>query len=508
MHTDTAARRAHACRPVILALALLASCLPALGAGFSLDDKIEAIIERAQLGGASVGVAVVEVDSGRVIADYRGSTPMMPASNMKLLTSGAALLTLGDDFTFRTELLREDADVGTRLILRGSGDPGFGDPELLDKGTPSMDVDGLLARIAAAAHKRLDAPVAELVIDDRVFDDQRIHDSWPTDQLNRWYCAEVSGLTFHTNVLTVYLNAVQNAQPSTTISPEAPWIELDNRARSIFKGQPTAWIARPRPANDFTIYGNVRGRLAIDVALADPADFAGRVLARSLDRAGVTFTTPTPKVRRAELSESFDNATPLVAITTSLADVLRRCNADSHNLYAECLLKRIGHDVTGEPGSWVNGAAVVRMLLAERLGPDHATSTTIVDGSGLSRDNRVTPETLAAWLAAIARDPDHSAAFLASLATPGEGTLTSRFRDKDLFAEVHAKSGYLRGVYSLSGYLVDPRTHDPAVAFSIILNDVPEGSVARNAKPLHEAIVAAIDDWLEQQTPVTADFGG
>ena len=87
-----------------------------------------------------------------------------------------------------------------------------------------------------------------------------------------------------------------------------------------------------------------------------------------------------------------------------MTTVLRRCNVDSYNLYAESLFKRLGYEVTRAPGSWSNGAAVLRMVLQEHLGIDAGKAFTVADGSGMSRNNRVTPRMLALWLKAMADD--------------------------------------------------------------------------------------------------------
>jgi Na+/proline symporter len=97
-----------------------------------------------------------------------------------------------------------------------------------------------------------------------------------------------------------------------------------------------------------------------------------------------------------------ENAKVLAVIKTPISAVLERCNVDSDNLYAESLLKSAGNKVTGQPGSWSNGAAVVRMQVKERLGADQAALLVMSDGSGLSRNNRVSPEMLARWLANMA----------------------------------------------------------------------------------------------------------
>ncbi len=188
----------------------------------------------------------------------------------------------------------------------------------------------------------------------------------------------------------------------------------------------------------------------------------------------------------------------LAVVTTQLADILNRCNTDSQNLYAESLLKRVGHDVSGEPGSWSNGAAVARMVLSERLGPATAASTVIADGSGMSRLNRISAETMVRWLESIAEQPTIGETFIKSLATAGNGTLTRRFREHPPLNTLYAKSGAIDGVRCLSGYLVNEPT-GRMIAFSVLCNELNTGEASSNAMKLHEQIVRIADEWLTSQ---------
>ncbi|MCA9298498.1 MAG: D-alanyl-D-alanine carboxypeptidase, partial [Phycisphaerales bacterium] len=342
----------------------------------------------------------------------------------------------------------------------GDGDPALGDPRILGSTEPPMTVDALMARIASALHRSGLESVSEIVVDDRVFDRDWIHPSWPENQLNRWYCAEVAGLNFHTNCLTVYPTPASDgfSAPTVRIQPGADWIRVDpHRAKTITRGQNTAWITRPLTANEFSMRGNVRhANQEIDVTLHDVPSFFGMLLAQSLrdagvsiDMAGASDERPYPLVRLARDDERFHDVPATTVVTTSIDDVLRRCNVHSQNLFAESLLKRIGHEVTGEKGSWENGGAVLRMLLTERLGPQAASSTVIADGSGMSRENQVSAGTLTDWLATIYADESIRDAFVDSLAVPGIGTLDDRFgyprRPVEMYGQVHAKSGYLNG---------------------------------------------------------------
>lgn len=487
----------------VLAAAIALIAAPAVADSGALEKRARDLIGEHRLLGSSIGVSAVDVQTGRTLINLDANRPMIPASNQKLLSSGVALALLGPDHVFRTEvLLWRD-----RLVVRGSGDPAFGDPALLGTAEPQMSVEDLLERIASAVERSGVRRFAELVIDDRVFDRDLAHPSWPEEQLNRWYCAEVSGLNFHTNVLSVYPRPAPDGPgtpPTFNLEPRADWLEIRNRARTVGTGQNTPWIARRPASNDFTLFGDVRtpAQVPVRVSVHNPAMFFGSLLAERLRARGIVIGPDRPLsheagVRLAERDEPIQPDRVLVVVTTLLHDVLRRCNADSYNLYAEALIKLAGHALTGDSGSWESGAAAVRMVLGDRLGPDHASSVSIADGSGMSRDNAISPATMTAWLRVVRQDARLAPHFIASLPMPSEGTLRSRFRDTELRNVVLAKSGTLSGVRCLSGYIVHPET-GRTIAFSILCNDLRDSNQERNARQYHESIVLRLDRWLSE----------
>lgn len=489
---------------------LVALACASLATGQELQYQFDALRQRTELGAATMSAIAIDADSGQVLWSHRANQALIPASNMKLLTSGAALMVLGPEFSFETKLL----DAGGRLVLVGSGDPSLGDPAVLGRGATPMTLQDLLGGMVKAVQDRGITQIDELVVDDRVFDRAYAHPTWPADQLNRSYCAEVGGVNLHANVLSIFLQPGPGGRglPSVKIQPEAPWVQIDNLARTVTTGRQTVWVARPTAENRFQIRGDVlnKGAEPVDVAFHEPPLLAGRVIAHELGKAGIRIgKTGGPAgidaVRLIGEDERAAAGQPVVVVRTSIADVLRQCNTDSHNLYAEALLKRVAFDVNQEPGSWESGAAVLRMLLSEKLGPDAASSTQVADGSGMSRENRVSAGTLASWLRAVERDEKIRGAMLHSLATPGSGTLRTRFKDIKLSNDVYAKSGYLNGVRSLSGYLISP--NGQTVIYAMILNDVPAGAPTQNARVLLEKCVDLADDWLAgQQAPV--NLGG
>lgn len=518
------ARRPHAIsdsRPAIAigttALMVAALALTVAARAQELNPRIESLLSASKLPPARVGVVVTDLSTGRVLADVRGDESFIPASNMKLITAGVALHVLGEAFAFRTEILCN----GTRVILRGSGDPALADPAVLERSRPRLSVESLIDTLAQAVTRTGIRAVSNIIVDDRVFDRQYVHPSWPGDQLDRWYCAQVTGLNFHTNVLAVYPAPSPEGPgrpPTFTLQPHAPWLPIENRARTIAQGRNAVWLARDPGGNRFTLFGEVRfpTRVPVEITVHEPQILAGQLLATALIRQGVSvagvpaqsapldaqpLTRVLSAVRLAEPDETLDGVSVAV-ISTPLADILERCNNDSQNLYAEALLKRMGREVAGEPGSWQNGSAVIRTVLVRSLGPAHAKAFIVADGSGMSRENRLTPRALVRWLQHMAESPLRQS-YMASLATPGEGTLRRRFAERALSTTLRAKSGKLDGVRCLSGYIAD-ESSSRAIAFAILINDLNETTQVPQALKFQEDVITMLDRWLKNRPSAQA----
>ena len=463
-------RRGAALRAGLAALTLL--WLASSGAGAEpIGTAVERLVAGSKLvGKVGLSVFVLDADTGEALATHEPDRSMIPASNMKLLTSGAALDVLGPGFAFETALLVTDDEPPVVVVL-GSGDPAFADPDLLrDMGAGVESFVDIW--VEALADELGDRAPAEVVVDDRVFDRELVHPTWPEAQLNRRYCAEVAGLNFHRNVVKIFARPTEPGRPPVlSLEPAAPWLEVSNRARTVGQDRRhTAWASRAFRTNDISLRGDVRFATSpVEVTVHDPPDFFG---------ACSPTASPTGSARRWRRAACARRraSRARAACTRSSRRCRRRwsaANEDSQNLYAESLLKRMGHEVSGEPGSWNTGAAVVRMRLVERLGSGASAGVVVADGSGMSRENRVTTRTLANWVRSLVTDPDAGAAFVESLPLAGdEGTLAKRFKRGRPDLEVRAKSGYLSGVSALTGLVTDP-VSGRRVVFSIVSNDKP-----------------------------------
>ncbi len=462
----------------------------------AVQGRLEALIRGATLGETRVSVVVMDLDRQQVLASIDPDTPMIPASNMKLITTAAALDVLGADHVFRTELLlvHADDDDDPSLMILGQGDPAFGDPVLLARHEPPLTVDDVLDKWVAAVNAAGVHHLARIIVDDSIFDRRFVHPTWPPDQLiNRW-AAPVAGLSFYLNTIDVTATA-GDGSPRVELFPPGPFLETRNRAR---RGDRDAfWVSREPGTDRFTFHGTVqsRGTGPIEVSLHDPPMFLGRLLRHELTGAGLTVG---PVRRRDELAARVTPTRPLHVVRTALPLVLMRTNQDSQNMFAEALLKAMGRAMTGEPGSWQNGAAAVRMALRQRLGPASA-AVTVADGSGLSRDNRVTARLIVDLLRSMHHDEHHGRLWRHTLARAGDsGTLARRMGSLD--AEIYAKTGYIRGVSGLSGYLVIPADDEPAgertIAFSFLFNGFTPPLRNAHMRDLQDEMVAAVLEHL------------
>ncbi len=479
---------------------------PATATGQDLEESIQRLIERHKLEDAHIGYRIEDARNGAVLASRNADQQMLPASNMKVLTSGAALAVLGPDFSFRTTISRQ----GPVVTLVGDGDPSLGDPEILALSDPPLTIETLFETLAAATLAAQPGEVTSVRVDARIFDGELVHPTWEQADLFKHYAAQVSGLNVHTNNLSFFTapDPGGSGRPKVTTQPDASWISLTNSARTNNSGTNTAWISRIPGQNDFTLHGTVvrRDPWPIKSPIDTPSLFAGRLLAAAIEQQGTDDHDLVQSVAALHVSDPAPEGGTVAVVATPLHEVLVRCNRDSQNLYAEALLKRIGREVTGRPGSWADGAAVVRMLVAERLGPAHASRVVIADGSGLSRGNLVAPDTLTAWLRSFYADERLSEPMLDSMATPGQGTFTRRFRNMTLDNEVRGKSGSLTGVRTLSGMVTHPVT-GRTVAFAVFVSQSDTGSVAVNARDFADQVVGLIDQWITEEESAPAHGG-
>ena len=491
--------RIHSIARVLLAIVLLWNTTAAIAcAAETLHSEVRDLTRSAALGKANIAVSVRDCRNGREIVSLNATRSMIPASNMKLFSTGAALLELGHDFRFKTELRQS----GNDLVLIGDGDPSIANPKTFkdlmmrtaDGVVRDFDEEAILGLWVQSVRRAGITNITRLRIDDRIFERTFVHPSWKTDQLNRPYSAEVAGLNFHVNCID-FLPAPGTNRPNwNTHRPRSPWIleQATNKSTNARKSDShTPWIAGKAGSNIFQFRGAVKTRsiAPVSVTVEDPPIFMGRLISNRLNEAGVTISL----VQRVNDEEEYPKGTLIEPIiSTPLMPVVEHCNEESQNLYAEALLKRTVSSRTGRPGSWADADHVMKSIIREQFGPDAESMLGGVffdDGSGLSRKNRINAALTTAWLTRLQSDSEFGEGFVDSLAEGGrEGTLKKRFPEHmPNGAVVDAKSGYINGVSCLSGYVSFPG--GKRYAFSVLVNNATN---IGNAKRLQEQVANAI----------------
>ncbi len=493
-------------RPLFCLLLLtLALLLPTLPGSAEMESALRNHIANADLRGTQVSISVMDIGDRLLLTEIDDNREMIPASNMKLVTSAAALHTLGKDFTFSTQLkllASKEAPAGDglpALVVQGDGDPAFGSPNVLEDA--GYNVDQMLGWWLDAIEKTGLNQFGQIIIDDRIFDnseDQRVHPSWPKNQLHKWYSAQVMGVNFFDNCFRINASPTRTGQDArVTVYPYGPFVKTEHR---LTTGRADQWDIITRPdANRLAFRGTIRNHQEQDIAMHDPAMVFGQVLKHELSKRNITVG----EVVRPADDQRMPEGKVLHKLNTTLQAVLNRVNTDSQNLYAEAILKRSGHAITGAPGTFENGAAAVREYLASTIkDPTLAAAIKLADGSGLSRDNRISARALVEVLRVQATSKDFRP-FLASMATPdNRESIRKRFFDDDdqprLIADLYVKTGTINHVSALSGYLVypdiGPNKSARVLAFSILVN----GHGLGQARNISAVTIRELQDQLVQ----------
>ena len=453
-----------------------------------LRDQLHAILHRLDHAGAVVTARVVELPSRRELCAENIRMPFMPASNMKLITSAAGLNTFGPDHTFNTYLAYD----GENLWLLGTGDPAAGDaPVARRSGNSTTTVLDQWAQ--ALLDRGITRVPGKLLYFDGALDAYGLHPSWEHDDLVHWYATPVSGLNFNDNCVDVTVTPRQKGEPAGyEVVPAVRNLVVINQCVSGCDARPS--IARMAYADVIVLGGGCNERKSLkSKPVTDPGAFFADALLTHLQQRGITVAGPIEQAPLPLDGQMPPRPDRIVAVHRShMRDIMWRVNQSSQNLFAECLWNLTGqaHDSRqglNRPGSWESGERAVREFLRES-GVD-GRSLVAADGSGLSRANRVTSRMLTDVLA-VMFDHEHGGVFRASLAQPGEaGTLHRRLQD--LTGHVFAKTGYIRGVRALSGYI---HTHSGRwLCFSIIYNNVP--SSVKPFEQLQDEACRLLVEW-------------
>lgn len=428
---------------------------------------------------------------GRQIFALNPDKPLIPASTMKTVTTATALATLKPSSVFTTHIEYtgkiDRAGVLTGdLFIRGSGDPSLGSERFPGVILPydSLLLD-ICQKIAASGIKVI---TGNIVADDRSFSGNVVPEGYQADDVGNYYGASITGLNLHENYFRVFFApGTRNGDPAQIVrfEPEVPGLNLQNFVtygsggdNSLIYGGPYQFERKivgsiPNVSREFSVKGSV----------PDPPLWMAQLLKNRLPDVHVTVGGQAMRIHELPVKAQHETR-HMLAIYASpiISEIVAKTNIHSINLYAECLLRRVGHERFGE-GSTEKGVAAVREYLGKLNMP--MENVVIKDGSGLTPSNNLTASFLSQLMARLSQE-SYYAHFYNSLAIVGEtGTCKDMCIGTPARGRVKAKSGTLRGVVCYTGYATGADGTD--YAFSIMINRY-RGSV-RNVRRLCETIM-------------------
>ena len=483
----------------LLSTLLISACLPRVVAVAptrrpltELQHDIDTILAAPALEHGYWGVLAKSLSRGDALYALNAGKLMMPASNMKIVTLAAAAERLGWDYTYETRVLGIGAiDFGVLdgdLLVVGSGDPSI------------VDWDGSAARLFENCAERLKAMGVRaingrVIGDDNAFDDDELGFGWSWDDLPDGYAAGVSALQFNENLVqvTIEAGATIGAPATVALAPDGSGLVIHNLLKTAAPGGAASVQTRRFPGSTgLELRGSVplgSGPIIHTASVDNPTLFFVTALRHFLMARGIEVRGAAVDIDDVNNAPSRDKGIVLVSYRSPpLANLAMRLMKESKNLYAETLLKTMGA-AAGTPTAEA-GRAATRSTL-EGWGVPLA-GLIQVDGSGLSRYNFVTPETLVTILTLVDRGERLRAPFEAALPIAGrDGTLAGRMLATAAEGNARAKTGNFSAASNLSGYVT---TKDgERLLFVLLLNNFTGSDAA--AHRAQDRLVTLLASW-------------
>ena len=420
-----------------------------------LSTEIERVINRPKLMRSRWGIEIQTI-TGKHVYSLDGDKFFNPASAAKLLVSAAGLLEFGANYRLKTPIYSQ----GNPPVLKSLRIYGQGDPTL-----SSQSLKNIVHQLQSRGVERIE----NLIIDDRYLEPPAVNPTWEWIDVHSYFATAVNSTILNQNTVTLTLLPQQVGEPVKFFWDDAiaasQW-QVINQATT---GKADLKYAVEIDGDLGKPLLKLRGELAVneppdvwDLAVVDPARYFLESLRLQLVKGGISITRGTVIDRPMELSDLPD--TEIMAIyAPPMQKILAEINQASNNLYAEVLGKILARRLKLDTSK-----AIAYHLQKIGIAPEKYV---LVDASGLSRQNLVTPQTLVKLLQLMARssDPQTAHSYRQSLAVAGKsGTLKNRFTNTPIQGNLWGKTGTLTGVGALSGYM---NSSNIPLVFSIIVNN-------------------------------------
>ncbi|MEW5842913.1 MAG: D-alanyl-D-alanine carboxypeptidase/D-alanyl-D-alanine-endopeptidase [Bacteroidota bacterium] len=436
-----------------------------------LRDQLDDYFNDPNFNDAFIGVVIKSQKTGEVLYKRNADKLFIPASNMKLFTSSAALILLGSDYQYETNLfvngkIKKGVLQGD-LIVQGSGDPSIS----------GRFYDGNVTKVFENWADTLKSK-GIWVIDGNIFGDDSLFDNvglgkgWELDYESEWFAAPSGALSFNDNSLEIKVEPTEPNFPANVIlTPDTKYVTLAAKVVTV-EGEPEVPISvsRLRGTNLISITGEIKkgAQPFVDrISVSDPTMYFLTVMKEVFEKKGIVVKGKVGPIESSDKPIDYDDLTPILDHRSlSLKMLIKELNKNSNNFYAEQILKTIGSEIYNY-GSIDEGVKACKEIFSSMgINTDNMV---MADGSGLSRLDLVTPRQIVNLLSYMAKSEVFDE-FYDSLPIAGvDGTLIDRMKKSSAENNVHAKAGYNNNVSSLSGYLTT--VSGERLIFSIIINN-------------------------------------
>lgn len=426
---------------------------------------------------ASFGISIIDVESGKVLAELNPGQSLIPASILKLVTTSTAAAILGNDYRFKTELqysgdIDKQGSLKGNLYIKGYGDPTLGSPEWEE----ASSMEEVLNQFKNAILKKNIQCIEGYIVGDASWFGSEVNGpDWPWIDLGNYYAAGVWGLNFHENLY--YLNLLQNpvldeSPRIQSIEPEVENLAFYNELKSGTKGSgDNAYIFGAPYSYDRYIRGTIpagTGQFTVKGSLPDPPLFAAQHFAKLLHDINISSTHGPTTDRILQIPLDQNRKILYTHYAPDLKTIIARTNIKSVNLYCEAMLKALGKKETGAGAEAQKGLKIIQGFWEARGLSFEGIH--LADGGGLSRTNLVTADFMTNLLRKTALDAKINKTIYDSLPVAGKsGNMKYYLKGTAAEGNIHCKTGTMENVRSFAGYATNKQ--GKRLAFCIIVNN-------------------------------------
>ncbi len=470
--------------------------------GHGFQKAIEATIADPALSEAVISICAMSGD-GQILVDIDADNLLMPASNMKMISTGTALHVLGPDYRFRTGI-GYDGEIKEGVLHGDLYITGGGDPLLASKDSIATPVEETFRQwekmIRDAGIERIDG---KIIGDGRFFEGMPEHPSWLWSDIGTYYGSGTSGLMFYENMQSFKVSAGKEEGAPVNISPsypEAPWMEFRYACTTGKAGtgdQLYMYVSELAPVAEVRgTFGVDRAAKRVDCSNKYPEYTCAAYFRDYLKGRGIMCSGGPADFRLCtDIAETAPKQEALKMIGHTESPTLKRIayetNHASNNLYAETMFRMLSKNATGS--ACYDSAYVALDNILKELKVNHMKGVQIVDGSGLSRQNYISAAFMCSFLEAMMYSPCFED-YISTLPSPGSnGTLAYNMKGSpaEVKSRIKVKSGSMNGVRCYSGYIIpEEGCKEDAVIFSIMVNNCT--SPTWKVRPLLDKIMATL----------------